>query len=124
MTEIVKIPDRGHSLTIDHGWRDVADTALAFVKRFASRRERQNGAIVNTNADEPLSFETHVKPLFRERDRQSMEFAFDLWSYDDVSENADAILARLAAGTMPCDGAWPQAQVDLFRRWTESGMPA
>jgi non-heme chloroperoxidase len=35
VTEIVKIPDRGHSLTIDHGWRDVADTALNFVKRFA-----------------------------------------------------------------------------------------
>ena len=35
VTEIVKIPDRGHSLTIDHGWRDVAETALAFVKRFA-----------------------------------------------------------------------------------------
>jgi non-heme chloroperoxidase len=35
VTEIVKIPDRGHSLTIDHGWREVADTALAFVKRFA-----------------------------------------------------------------------------------------
>jgi non-heme chloroperoxidase len=34
VTEIVKIPNRGHSLTIDHGWRDVADTALEFVKRF------------------------------------------------------------------------------------------
>jgi non-heme chloroperoxidase len=34
VTEIVKMPDRGHSLTIDHGWREVADTALAFVKRF------------------------------------------------------------------------------------------
>jgi non-heme chloroperoxidase len=34
VTEIVKIPDRGHSLTIDHGWRDVAETALEFVKRF------------------------------------------------------------------------------------------
>ena len=78
---------------------------------------------MNTTADEPLSFETHVKPLFRERDRQSMEFAFDLWSYDDVSEQADVILARLAAGEMPCDGPWPPAQVDLFRRWTESGMP-
>ena len=78
---------------------------------------------MNANADEPLSFETHVKPLFRERDRQSMEFAFDLWSYDDVSENADAILARLEAGTMPCDGAWP-AQVDLFRRWPRAGCQA
>ncbi len=34
VTEIVKIPHRGHSLTIDHGWREVADRALNFVKRF------------------------------------------------------------------------------------------
>ena len=35
ITEIVKIKGRGHSLTIDSGWRQVADTALAFVRRFA-----------------------------------------------------------------------------------------
>jgi non-heme chloroperoxidase len=35
VTEIVKIANRGHALTIDHGWREVAETALAFVKRFA-----------------------------------------------------------------------------------------
>ena len=35
VTEIVKIPNRGHSLTIDHGWREVAQTALDFVKQFA-----------------------------------------------------------------------------------------
>ena len=34
VTEIVKVPGRGHSLIIDHGWREVADTALAFVQRF------------------------------------------------------------------------------------------
>jgi non-heme chloroperoxidase len=34
VTEIIKIPNRGHSLTIDHGWREVAQTALDFVKRF------------------------------------------------------------------------------------------
>jgi pimeloyl-ACP methyl ester carboxylesterase len=34
VTEISEIPDRGHALTIDSGWREVADTALAFVKRF------------------------------------------------------------------------------------------
>jgi pimeloyl-ACP methyl ester carboxylesterase len=34
VTEIVQVPGRGHSLTIDHGWREVADTALAFVQRF------------------------------------------------------------------------------------------
>ncbi|HST34161.1 MAG TPA: alpha/beta hydrolase [Solirubrobacteraceae bacterium] len=35
VTEIVELPNRGHALTIDSGWREVADTALAFVKRFA-----------------------------------------------------------------------------------------
>ncbi|HEX9532889.1 MAG TPA: alpha/beta hydrolase [bacterium] len=34
VTEMVKIPNRGHALTIDSGWREVANTALAFVKRF------------------------------------------------------------------------------------------
>ena len=34
VTEIKKIPNRGHSLTIDSGWREVAETSLAFVKRF------------------------------------------------------------------------------------------
>jgi pimeloyl-ACP methyl ester carboxylesterase len=40
ITEIVKIADRGHSLTIDHGWREVADTALAFVSRFAKSSKK------------------------------------------------------------------------------------
>jgi pimeloyl-ACP methyl ester carboxylesterase len=35
VTEIVKMPNRGHALTIDHGWQEVAQTALDFVKRFA-----------------------------------------------------------------------------------------
>ena len=35
VTEIVEIPNRGHALTIDSGWREVADTALAFIGRFA-----------------------------------------------------------------------------------------
>jgi pimeloyl-ACP methyl ester carboxylesterase len=35
VTEIVKVPNRGHALTIDHGWQEVAQTALDFVKRFA-----------------------------------------------------------------------------------------
>jgi non-heme chloroperoxidase len=34
VTEIVEIPNRGHALTIDSGWREVANTALAFVERF------------------------------------------------------------------------------------------
>jgi pimeloyl-ACP methyl ester carboxylesterase len=36
VTETVEMPGRGHALTIDSGWREVCDTALAFVKRFVS----------------------------------------------------------------------------------------
>lgn len=72
---------------------------------------------------ETVSYEADVKPLFRARDRGSMESHFDLWSHDDVSEHATAILDRLEDGTMPCDGAWPPDRVDVFRRWLAQGMP-
>jgi non-heme chloroperoxidase len=36
VTEIVELPNRGHALTIDSGWREVADTALKFIRRFIS----------------------------------------------------------------------------------------
>ena len=75
------------------------------------------------DAERPVGYEADIKPLFRERDRDSMSFAFDLWSYDEVSRNADAILARLRAGSMPCDGAWPEAQVSLFASWIDEGKP-
>lgn len=53
-----------------------------------------------------------------------MRWAFDLGNYHDVSKHAQAILERLVSGTMPCDGKWPEEQIDLFRRWVEAGMPA
>jgi hypothetical protein len=67
-------------------------------------------------------YENDIRPLFRDKDRSRMEFAFDLWEYDDVKENAPLILERLSDGDMPCDGPWPQEQVDLFRTWVEQGM--
>lgn len=75
-------------------------------------------------AGQPIGFEEHIKPLFRERDRGSMTFAFDLWSHDDVSEHADAIYQRLEQGTMPCDGAWSAEWVEAFKRWMDEGKPA
>jgi truncated hemoglobin YjbI len=69
------------------------------------------------------TLEEHVKPLFRERDRASMKFAFDLWSFEDVSANADAILARLREGSMPCDGAWPSEYITIFERWIAADKP-
>src|SRR5690348_12587418 len=77
--------------------------------------------LIETAAQGHVGYAQDIKPLFRPRDRQSMRFAFDLWSYEDVSAHADAILQRLLGGTMPCDGAWPSAQVELFRRWIEAG---
>ena len=96
--------------------------------RFVAARESQEQPTekeeeeVVMAADGSISFATDIQPLFRERDRGSMKFAFDLWSYDDVKANADGILARLDNGSMPCDGAWPAEQVDTFRRWVEGGM--
>jgi len=73
---------------------------------------------------EPVSFERDVKPLFRERDRGSMSSHFDLWSYDDVSANSDAILDVLESGSMPCDGPWDPDRVENFRRWVQGGKAA
>ena len=39
VTEIKEIPDRGHSLTIDHGWREVAEAALAFIAQYAPKHQ-------------------------------------------------------------------------------------
>ena len=72
-------------------------------------------------ADQPVSFDRDIKPLFRQRDRDSMTFAFDLWDVSDVRSNADTILERLQEGSMPCDGGWPDESVELFGRWIATG---
>ena len=70
-----------------------------------------------------LSFQRDVRPMFREKDRDSMRRAFDLWSLSDVQAHQDAILDRLRNGTMPCDGAWPPERVAVFQHWIASGSP-
>src|SRR6266481_2681592 len=65
-------------------------------------------------ADEAVRFDDHIRPLFRPMDRNSMLFAFDLWKEADVAAHREQILARLRAGTMPCDGAWPGEKIALF----------
>ncbi|MGB2954179.1 MAG: hypothetical protein WBB74_12430 [Gaiellaceae bacterium] len=69
------------------------------------------------------SFEQDIRPLFRPGDVDSMTFAFDLSSYEDVRANAEQIYERLAEGSMPCDGHWPEQQVELFRSWVDGGSP-
>ena len=70
-----------------------------------------------------ISFATAIKPLFRDKDRDSMRNAFDLWSYADVRAHATAIAEAVRKGAMPCDGAWPSDRVELFDRWIEQGKP-
>ncbi len=71
---------------------------------------------------EEVGFEAHIKPLFRASDRQSMSFALDLWSYDDVRAHAADIVRRLQDGSMPCDGAWSAARIAVFQRWADTGL--
>jgi hypothetical protein len=80
--------------------------------------------VADLTADGAVSFERDIKPLFRPHDQESMAWAFDLSSYDDVKEHATAILDRVREGSMPCDGEWSDEQVQRFERWIHAGMPA
>ena len=70
-----------------------------------------------------LSFASDIKPLFREKDRDAMISAFDLFDYADVAENADAIVGAVRSGQMPCDGERPASQVDTLQQWIDVGKP-
>ncbi len=70
------------------------------------------------------TFARDIRPLFRDTDIQEMQFAFDLSQYEDVKANADGIYDRLAEGSMPCDAAWPDDRIALFRQWMDQGYPA
>jgi hypothetical protein len=64
--------------------------------------------------------------MFRLLDRDEMLFKFDLWSYDDVKANAEAIRRVLHAGMMPvasAGGPWPAEWVQLFERWMAEDFP-
>jgi hypothetical protein len=76
---------------------------------------------MGTTESGKLGFEADIRPLFRDKDRQAMLRAFDLWAYADVVAHADAIAQRLSEGTMPCDGAWPKEHVERFQRWIQEG---
>lgn len=64
-----------------------------------------------------ISYETDVKPLFRELDRRSMLRRM-------APNNARAILDEVEHGRMPCDNPWPQKWVDRFRQWIADGKLA
>jgi truncated hemoglobin YjbI len=102
-------------------WNTAAGPPGSRVSALAPAGAEVEAKIVLPAAGQPVHFEQHIKPLFRRRDRQSMSFAFDLWSHADVAAHADAILQRLRNGTMPCDGAWTPDKIEVFQRWIDGG---
>ena len=70
-----------------------------------------------------MGFAADIKPLFREDDRAAMDFAFDLWAYEDVKANAALILERIEDGTMPCDEPWDEEKLHVLRGWIADGYP-
>ncbi len=71
----------------------------------------------------PLSFAKDIRPLFRSKDINAMKNfgGFDLSRYEDVKENCNAIFEKLENGSMPCDGAWPVSNINIFRNWIDEG---
>jgi CDGSH-type Zn-finger protein/truncated hemoglobin YjbI len=103
-------------------WHTSAGPPGSRISALAPQTDDEEHPVLLPADNEPVRFETHIKPLFRQRDRQSMKFAFDLWAFADVKQNAQAILERLSNGSMPCDGAWPEEKTDVFTRWVGTGM--
>jgi truncated hemoglobin YjbI len=104
-------------------WNTAAGPPGSRVSALATTEEVDDMADALPGPDEPVSFEAHIKPLFREKDRNSMQFAFDLWDYDDVREHADDIVEKIEDGSMPCDEAWSEEQTAVINRWVSSRMP-
>ena len=113
-------PGRRVGTAAEWDWGPAGPPAEASTAQAAAPTTRRRSPC--PDPDETVSFAAHIKPLFREHDRKSMAFAFDLWSQADVQAHAAGILERLQNGTMPCDGAWPPEQIEVFKRWTESGF--
>lgn len=72
---------------------------------------------------EQVSFEKHIRQLFRQSDIITMKrFGLDLSDYNDVKDNASKIFERVSDGSMPCDGGWDSSKVELFKKWIDDGM--
>jgi CDGSH-type Zn-finger protein/truncated hemoglobin YjbI len=104
-------------------WNTAAGPPWSRNSAVQPQEHREETPVVIPGTGQPIHFEDHIKPLFREKDQRSMSFALDLFSYADVQTHAEAIAARLRDGTMPCDGAWSAEKLDLFQRWVDAGTP-
>jgi hypothetical protein len=79
--------------------------------------------LVICSVDQDVTYGRDIRPLFRDRDVESMSFALDLLSYEVVRDNAELIYERLDDGSMPCDEPWPAEDLARFRAWIDNGSP-
>ncbi len=104
-------------------WNTGAGPPGSRISATAAPQPEAEQSVVLPADGEPVGFEAHIRPLFRERDRNSMRFALDLWSYEDVRAHAEVIHERVANGSMPCDRRWPEEWVAALRQWIDAGAP-
>jgi hypothetical protein len=71
-----------------------------------------------------VGFERDIRPLFREKDAQSMPATFDRSSDNDAKASADKILEKVTDGLMPCDRPRAEDQMARFREWVAARYPA
>jgi hypothetical protein len=76
------------------------------------------------DAGMPVSYQSDIRRLFTQLDRDHMLKSFDLWSYDDVKKNAQAIYAVVESGKMPPpdeEPRWSRDSVQKLKQWIEGG---
>jgi hypothetical protein len=112
-------------------WQESDKTTVVHVEDYA-----KNTIITNiTNPDltfeqhhgtftPVLSFQTDIRPLFRDRDVTCMKgrgvlLGDSTWMCD--AAHAQRVFTKLSAGAMPPDGAWPPDRVALFKQWMDGG---
>jgi len=73
-----------------------------------------------------VSFETDIRPLFREGDVACMKPAgvlLDDAAWMCVAANAQHVYGAVASGKMPPDAPWTAERVALFKGWMDAGCP-
>jgi twitching motility protein PilT len=103
----------------------VGDVTIEDAMEAASEPHDLNLMLQQTGtSSEPIfSFEADIKPLFTEQDRRLELWAFDLWDYQSVRQNASRLLERIEEGDVPWGRSWQEQTVELFRSWTRDPKP-
>ncbi len=108
----------------------VAGLVIFFIVRYTNvliskqkAQQEEESIIEGMSSPNSPSFKTHIIPLFRDHDVESMmSFGLNLGDYTDVKNNAGVIYDRVKEESMPCDGPWNDEKISLFKKWIDTGM--